>query len=131
MSTVTQRYLHNIKTDRKVIAVCEIIHHYSIIDNSVNDSSSMGEYRIPVTLRISNVPPLPPVSSTTGLSSSFTVPVMLDFSLDERDIKKAIGITGKVDIDGDGTNYYINKRSNGCPLYDVRVERYDEVGEND
>ena len=118
-------FLSFIKTERRLIAVCSGQHHYSIIDGSVNDSSSMGEFRIPVTMTISNVPRLPKADS-----ASFTEPIMLSYVLDDKEIKKALGITGKVEIDGDGSNYEINKLD-GTPLYSLYVLSYDEISEND
>lgn len=120
--------VNNVKTNHTVIAVCEWA-TYDVWGNSrngfeVNDKYNQGEIEIPATMTIHGVPAFPGAKDkyrSFPSSGSFSTELAVSFTLTDKDIKKALDITCKFDVDGDDLNYYINKKSNGKPLCEIRI----------
>ena len=125
--------VNNVRTDRKVIAVCEWA-TYDVWGNArdgfeVNDVYRQGEIEIPGEVTISAVSRLPGAKDDWRAfpnSNSFHCEMMVSFHLTDAEIRKAIGATCKIEIDGDGDTYNVSKASNGKPLAEIRILSWKE-----
>lgn len=121
-----------------VVAVCEWA-TFDVLGNArdgyqVNDLYRQGEIRIPVQPTVSNVPRFPGASDSYRsfpAAGSFSCNVVVSFGLTDRAIRKALDIRCRVTIDGDDTHYTIDRESDGKPLAELTVLRYEVDPDSD
>jgi hypothetical protein len=129
-STIRPKFLNGIKTGHRAIAVCEW-RTYDVLGNArdgfeVNDSYNQGEIEIPVELILHNVPSELPSVGRTGRGNA---DILLSYEMADKDIRKALDIKCGFETDGDDVHIYINKRSNGKPMAEITILRYEAAPE--
>ncbi len=125
---------NGLRVAHTVYAVCEVW-FYDVWGNAedgyeVNDRScSEREARVPCDVRVSNFPRCPGAKdayrSFPEDSASFSVEVCCSFTLSDREVKKAMGLTCAIETDGDGTHYYVERARDGRPIGEVIVCRWE------
>lgn len=126
--------VNGVQTDRKLVAVCEW-RTYDVLGNAkdgyeVNDSYNQGEIRIPAKMVIHNVPRLPGASDAYRIfpnHNSFECNVTVVFTIDDEQIRLALGIDCPIETGGDDTMITIDRESDECPLAQIEVIRYEEI----
>lgn len=110
-----------------VYARCEVW-HFDVWGNAregwdVNDRScAERDARIPVEIRISNVPRFPGAKDayrSFSESSSFSTEMMISFEIPDREIR---GIFGPgVEAEGDGEHITVSQKRNGKPIGEIII----------
>jgi hypothetical protein len=112
-------FVHGVKTNRRIIAVCEVA-TYDVIGYEVNDvHRSSDEVRIPAAVEISNVPRFPVPAG----SGSCTCEVLLSFLLTDKGIRDALGIPPRtqIEVDGDDIHHYVTRERDGYPIGEITI----------
>jgi len=123
---------HQIKTDHTCTAICDI-RWYDVWGNEedgwqVNDIAYTDRnVELPARLFISNVPVYPGAKDEYRQFSdehNFSAEILLDYIIDDEDIKNALGwtddVNGEIEIDFNDGTYYINEVE-GKPIAEVNV----------
>lgn len=128
--------VNGVKTDRKgIVAVCEWA-TYDVWGNAKDGYEVNDVYRqertieIPVTVEIHNMPRIPGASDAYRSfpdSMSIACEVLVCFNLSDASIRKALGITCKIETDGDDRHITINREKDGYPLAELDIVRYEEI----
>lgn len=123
------------------VAVCEVW-SYDVWGNArdgweVNDRSCMGRaFRIPARAELCNAPRRPGASDRirtfpddSNTVKGFEDSMFVSWSLEDRDIRAAVGGKGwSSNGDGDGMNYYF-EFSNGKPAGELRIIGWEDRAE--
>jgi hypothetical protein len=129
MLTTTSKFFST-PTNRKIVAVCSW-RTYDVLGNArdgfeVNDSFSQGEIRIPAVEFVHNLPAeMQTEESFNHQYDNWKQNVFLSIVLEDKAIKKAVGASCRIDVSGDDRIYYINRESNGKPLCEIHIERFE------
>lgn len=121
--------VNNVKTDHWAIALCEVW-TFDVVGNArdgyeVNDRRNAGRnIEVPARMIVSNMPSHPGAKDEYrefSDSSSFEVKgAVASFELSDKDLKELLGVSGSIEVEGDGENYQVSK-PNGYPIGEVLI----------
>jgi hypothetical protein len=127
--------VNGVKVDRKVYAIVTTA-SYDVWGNKrdgyeVNNTfRGQTEYKVPVSVRLSNLPRFPGAKDEfREFEEAGSLPVergVISFEIEDKELKKLFGVKCAIDVDGDDREYYINRASDGYPIGEVYVERWEE-----
>lgn len=121
--------VNDIYTNRKIVAICEW-ETFDVWGNAregyaVNQSFSQGQIEIPAVVVISNMPRIPGAfdryRSFSKEDNSFSCEMSISFHIEDEALKKALGITCQIEVDGDGECYTIDRAKDDFPIATVRI----------
>lgn len=125
------RYPTTITTRNDVQAVCEY-RTFDVWGNArdgyeANDTFSHGEISVRATVAIHNMPLLPNDGDTGFNLDGTDKRVFVSFYLDDKDIKKALGIKCRIGVGGDDHEYHIERKRDGFPIASLSIIRFEAI----
>jgi hypothetical protein len=128
--------VNSVKTSHKCIAICEV-YTLDVLGNKkdgweVNDRfKAQDEVFLTVDMYVSNMPKFPGAKdayrSFPNSGSFYVTEALVYFQIPVKEIKEALGVKCKLDIDGDDQTFYISRMSDGYPLGEIVVKGYKEA----